>query len=377
MVQIIEDAFGSVKDPITGFDERVRRFTFSNDNGVSVQVITYGATVTAIRMPDKYGNIADIVLGYDDLEGYRSKSNPYFGATVGRVCNRIGFGQFNLNGKHFEVDKNLNGMHQLHGGTVGFDKFNWQAYQSNSKVVMTHVNPDGYQGYEGTVMAQVTYELHPDNTFSGKYTATVSKPTPINLTNHSYFNLAGHDKGHTEIYNHVVTLNADRYTLTDKDSIPTGQFQNVTGTNYDLRVGCNLGQYIAKLKNNGYDDNFCVTRGTDQSLTFAARVAHPKSGRVLEVYSDQPGVQFYTSNGMPDPNNQIYPEGKPHDDKPMSDANEPIFGKDGALYFKHGAFCLETQNYPDAVNHPNFPNSIVYPGEVYKHEFTYKLFCSS
>lgn len=203
--------------------------------------------------------------------GYRSKTNPYFGAAIGRVCNRVGNGKFDLNGQHYEVDKNFNGVHQLHGGTIGFDKFNWQAYQSESKVVMSHVNPDGFQGYPGTVLVQVTYELFPDNTFSGKFTATVSKPTPINLTNHSYFNLAGHDKGHEEIYNHEITLNSDRYTMTDHDSIPTGEFQNVSGTDYDLRVARNLGHAIAKITKPGYDDNFCVTRGTDQALTFVAR----------------------------------------------------------------------------------------------------------
>lgn len=198
-----------------------------------------------------------------------------------------------MNGKHYEVNKNLNGVHQLHGGTVGFDKFNWQAYQVGTKVVMTHVNPDGFQGYPGTVMTQVTYELLPNNSFSGKYTATTSLPTPINLTNHSYFNLAGHvrhslcgflktfhlnnnlpfqDKGHVELYNHKITLNADRYTITDHDSIPSGNFQDVVNTGYDLRVARNIGQSIANISNNGFDDNFCVTRGTEQKMTFVARL---------------------------------------------------------------------------------------------------------
>lgn len=222
-VQIVEDAFGYMQNPITGDGESVKRFTFNNDNGVTIQVVTYGATVTSIRCPDKYGNIADIALGFDELEGsnhkfyiensylivhnfffccilgYRSKPNPYFGASIGRVCNRVGNGQFDLNGQHFEVDKNFNGVHQLHGGTIGFDKFNWQAQQFETKVIMTHVNPAGFQGYPGIVMAQVTYELFPDGSFSGKYTATVSKSTPINLTNHSYFNLAGHVSTCTKI----------------------------------------------------------------------------------------------------------------------------------------------------------------------------------
>lgn len=198
-----------------------------------------------------------------------------------------------MNGKHYEIDKNLNGVHQLHGGTVGFDKFNWEAYQVGTKVVMTHVNPDGFQGYPGTVMAQVTYELLPDNCFSGKYTATTSLPTPINLTNHSYFNLAGHvrhsvrffwkgfrlinlsffqDKGHAELYNHKITLNADRYTVTDHDSIPSGSFQDVLNTGYDLRVARYIGQSIANIANIGFDDNFCVIYGTEQKMTFVARL---------------------------------------------------------------------------------------------------------
>lgn len=213
-VSIVEDTFGCISNPITKASEEVQRFTFRNENGISIQVITYGATITSIRCPDKYGNIADIVLGFDDIHGmlqqfeliskedhlhliyytylgYQSVENPYFGASIGRVCNRIGNGKFNINGKQFDVIRNLNGKHQLHGGQLGFDKFNWEAQRLENKLVLTHVSPDGFQGYPGTVFAQVTFELLAD-TFSAKYTAAVSKSTPINLTNHSYFNLAGH-----------------------------------------------------------------------------------------------------------------------------------------------------------------------------------------
>jgi len=372
-VTIVEDTFGVTNQPITGAEETVKRFTFSNDNGLSVQVITLGATVTTISAPDKHGNIEDVVLGFDDVKGIQSDRNPYFGTTVGRVCNRINSGRFVINGKTYQVDKNWKNKHHLHGGNIGFNKFNWAAYREGNKILMTHVNPDNLGGYPGAVIAIVSFELTGDNDFNVLFTATSSAPTPINLTNHSYFNLAGHDKGHKEIYDHVITLNADKLTETDMDSIPTGKYVSLSDTGYDLRIAQPIGPSIARIAANGYDDNYCVTRGQEQTgLAFVAHVIHPKSGRILEVYSDQPGVQLYTSNFMPDPNNSIYPEGKAKDPNATSDA-EPIFGKNGATYFKHGAFCLETQNFPDAVNHENFPNSILKPGERYSHSVQYKF----
>jgi len=370
-VQIIEDEFGSTKQPSSSVTEIVKRFTFTNRNGVIIQVITYGATITTIKIPDRNGAFEDIALGFDDMNGYLNSTNPYFGATIGRVCNRIGKAKFTLNGKQYTLAKN-NGENMLHGGFIGFDKFNWTALINDNKVIMSHVSEDGYEGFPGTVVTSVTFQLTDDNEFKISFTATTSKPTPVNLTNHSYFNLAGHGSGFQELYNHSVALNADKYTVTVDQSIPTGEIRNVSGTPFDLRTRRNLGLAMVNLPEVGFDDNYCVAKGTAQQLTFVAGVCHEKSGRTMEIYSDQPGVQFYTSNFMPDPNNTIYPTGK----KPGQSApnpGQPIKGKNGVLYRKHGGFALETQKYPDSVNHANFPSVILLPGDVYKHELVYRF----
>ncbi|XP_065072974.1 galactose mutarotase [Ochlerotatus camptorhynchus] len=382
-VTLTVDGFGTVKDPLSGEVQPVKRFTWTNDSGMSVQVISYGAIITSIKVPGKDGSIEDVVLGFDDIPGYQGANNPYFGATVGRVANRIGGGRFTIDGVVYEVTKNYEGRHQLHGGKIGFDKFNWTTHVDGTVVTLSHTNMDGHEGYPGTVLASVTYELKNDNRFVFKYQAVSSKPTPINLTNHSYFNLAGHSTGHEEVYRHIISMNADRITETDADSIPTGKFLCVGGTSYDLRIPRELGPAMSRTPGEGYDNNFCITKGTEQSMTFTARVVHPHSGRVLEVYTDQPGVQLYTSNFMPDPNRNI--RAKPVNAAeyyevthlepvvPSMATEQPIRGKGGAKYFKHGAFCLETQNFPDAVNHANFPNSVLVPGETYTHEVVYKF----
>jgi len=371
MVRIVEDEFGRTKQPSTSETEIVRRFTFSNGNGVTIQVITYGATITTLKVPDRNGVLEDIALGFDDMNGYLTSTNPYFGATIGRVCNRIGKGEFTLNGKKYQLAKN-NGANHLHGGNIGFDKFNWSAIVNGDKVIMTHVNEDNFEGYPGTVLTSVTFQLTENNEFKVSFAATTSKPTPINLTNHSYFNLAGHGAGYRELYNHSIAINADRYTVTDEGSIPTGEIRYVSGTPFDLRTRQNLGLAMVKLPGVGFDDNYCLVKGTEQQLTFVAGVAHEKSGRTMEIYSDQPGVQFYTSNFIPDPENNIYPSGRKPDAKAPNDG-QALKGKGGVLYRKHGGFALETQKYPDSVNQANFPSVILLPGDMYRHELIYKF----
>lgn len=382
-VQLAVDGFGMVKDPLSGELQPVKRFTWTNESGMSVQVISYGATITAMKVPASDGSIADVVLGFDNIPGYQKENNPYFGATVGRVANRIGGGKFTIEGVEYSVTKNYQDRHQLHGGKIGFDKFNWSSHVEGTVVTLTHTSMDDHEGYPGTVLASVTYELKNDNRFVVKFQASSSEPTPVNLTNHSYFNLAGHETGQEEIYRHIISLNADRITETDEDSIPTGKLLCVGGTPYDLRVPRELGPAMSRVPGEGYDNNFCITKGTEQGMTFVARVVHPHSGRYLEVYTDQPGVQLYTSNFMPDPNRNIRPRPVNAPEfyevtylapvvGPMSQ-DPPIKGKGGAKYFKHGAFCLETQNYPDAVNHENFPNSVLVPGEKYTHKVEYKF----
>lgn len=393
------DEFGTFIDPITKNHEAIKRFTWTNKTAnILVQVISYGATITRIKVPDRYGFTEDIVLGYDNMEGYLDKQNPYFGATVGRVCNRINKGQFHIDGELVQVSKNWNNRHTLHGGFIAVDKRNWIPYVDGLKLVLTHVSEDNSEGFPGIVMAVATFELLNDNSFRVLYNATTTKKTPINLTNHSYFNLAGHAAGYPELYKHIVSLNADKMTETDEDSIPSGRLLNIGGTLYDLRIPTELGPIMTRLSSLGYDDNFCVTQGSEQSLTFIARALHPETGRFMEVYSDQPGVQFYTSNHMPDPLGIITPShvnaqyfyndesgGIASNSQMRTNATKsdgmveltlpepPIIGKNGAKYYKHGAFCFETQKYPDSVNHENFPSSLLNPGETYKHEVIYKF----
>ncbi|XP_059619599.1 galactose mutarotase isoform X2 [Phlebotomus argentipes] len=357
-VSLSVDSFGLVKDPVTKKEETVWVYTWRNSlSRVSVKVISYGATILSVEVPDKNGVLQDVVMGFDSLEGYFNPLNPYFGATVGRVANRIAHGKFSLDGKDVQVAKNWNGKHHLHGGIVGFDKFNWTGFVDGNALVLSHFSPDDFEGYPGDLLVQVRYELTDDDALKINFSATTSKLTSVNLTNHSYFNLAGHDAGNEEIYKHFVVINADKITETDSESIPTGKLLEVGGTAFDLRSGKTLGEAFKATAANGYDDNFCVTKYS-QGDSFVARAVHPPSGRFLEVYSDQPGVQFYTANFLPDPKDSASPK---------------LHGKGGGLYQKHGSFCFETQKFPDAVNHDNFPSTILKPGETYQHLCVYKF----
>ncbi|KYB29855.1 galactose mutarotase isoform X1 [Tribolium castaneum] len=362
MVKLTQDQFDLYTYKNTGKSVSVRSFTWTNQSHVSVQVITYGATITSMKVPDKNGAIKDVVGGGSTIAEYQ-KAEVYFGATVGRVANRIGNGQFRLFDQIVNVSKNL-GKHQLHGGFVGFDKVIWEYYVSGNKVIMSYHSADGEEGYPGDVVVHATFELTENNEFLVEYKATTTKPTFVNLTNHSYFNLAGHDAGASELYKHVVCINADQITEVDNDSIPTGKLLPVANTVFDLQVPKVLGDVITKVPNSdGFDHNFCINKGPEQGTTFIARVYHPESGRMLEVYSNQPGVQFYTSNFFPE-NPKTY--------KGDKTKLATLSGK-GASYYKHGALCLETQNWPDAPNHDNFPKSILVPGETYHHNVAYKF----
>lgn len=238
---------------------------------------------------------------YCDLGYLKDGNSAYIGSCMGRVANRIANGEFELNGEKHVLAKNFLGKHNLHGGVIGFDKFNWDSYVDGNTVYLTHVSPDEYEGYPGTVLVTAECKLLDDNSFSMNITAVTSKPTIINMSNHSYFNLAGHGQGYKELYKHKLTINADRTLKISPEQIPTGEFQDVGETAFDFRLPQELGVAISKTPGNGFDHNFCVTSGSSQTLTFVARVVHPASGRTMEVYSDQPSVLFYTSNNLPDP----------------------------------------------------------------------------
>ncbi|XP_039763584.1 galactose mutarotase-like isoform X2 [Pararge aegeria] len=344
----------------------VRRYTWKTRNRMTVQVITYGATITTIQVPDKKGVPDDVIAGFDTLEEYFQPANPYFGATIGRYANYIREGTMVVqpSGRMYMLSHNR-GHNHYNGGHVGFDKVNWRSYVNGNKVVMSHISERFHEGYPGTVMAQVTFEVTCDNTLKIEMKCHTSEPTIVNLSNALYFNLAGHHAGPEQMCEHIITINADKYTAVDDEGLATGEKNVVGGTAYDFRVPRVLRGMLPRIPMGGYDVNYCITQGTEQDLSFQARALHPITGRVVEVYSTQSGMQFYTGNLLPDPDKIV--EGK------KSYGYVPLLGKKGTFYRKHGLFCLMPQNYPDAVNHKNFPNSILNPGEVYVHKIQYKF----
>ncbi|XP_022429753.1 aldose 1-epimerase isoform X1 [Delphinapterus leucas] len=298
----------------------VEKFQLQSDQ-LRVDIISWGCTITALEVKDRQGRASDLVLGFAELEGYLQKQ-PYFGAVVGRVANRIAKGTFTLDGKEYQLAIN-NGPNSLHGGVRGFDKVLWTPQVLSNGVEFSRVSPDGEEGYPGELKVWVTYTLDGGELVIN-YRAQASQTTPVNLTNHSYFNLAG--QGSPNIYDHEVTIEADAFLPVDETLIPTGEVAPVQGTAFDLRKPVELGKHLQEFHMNGFDHNFCL-KGSKEKR-FCARVHHAGSGRVLEVYTTQPGVQFYTGNFL----------------------DGTLKGKRGAVYPKHSGFCLETQNWPDAVN---------------------------
>ncbi|CAD7014975.1 unnamed protein product [Ceratitis capitata] len=354
MVCVTEDTFGTAINPLTKEEVTIRRFTISNDLGMSMQVITYGATITSLKVPDSHGMVDDVTLGFDNIEGYLSESNPYFGCMVGRVCNRIGNGSFTFDGEKYEITKNLLGKHTLHGGKHGFSKVIWEVDQLlPDGVVFKFISPDGHEGFPGEVVATATYTITDNNCMRYCLEANTTKPTPVNMTNHAYFNLAGHTAGKKGMTEHIVQIQADCVTDTDEDIVPNGEFINLENHPLDLRKLTNVGVGLEKISKivNGYDHNY-VFQCTPGFLEKQAKIFHPPSGRYMEVSSNQPCMQFYTANFLPD----------------LEKSNQSmITGKGDTFYEKHGAFCMETQRFPDAVNHENFPSVILTPGETYQH----------
>ncbi|XP_054263849.1 galactose mutarotase-like [Macrosteles quadrilineatus] len=333
---VVRDVFGSYQGGT------VHRYTLSGDN-VEVQVIDYGATITSVRAPDSHGLLEDIMLGYDNLEGYFNTDNPYFGATIGRVANRIANGHFTLNGVEYNLFRN-NGNNTLHGGLIGFDKKLWSSWMEGEKVVMEYTSPDGEEGFPGEVKVQVIYWMSGD-TLMIEYNATSTKPTPINLTSHNYFNLAGQGAGPEGLYRHIISIKADTTTEVDSQFVPTGRLSPVAGTPLDLRQPMQLGRVIHHTPIDGYDYNYVLPH---TGAGVIAIVEDPVSGRRLEVETTQPGLQFYTFNTEKD-----------------------IQGK--SLYTRHASISLEAQNFPDAINHPSFPNSVLGPGQCYHHLTKYRF----
>ncbi len=324
-------------------------FTLTNAHRLVLKLTDYGARIVAVEAPDKNGKLANLVLGFDSVDGY-VKHKAYFGTTTGRFCNRIAAGKFTLDGKQYTLATN-NGANHLHGGLVGFDRKVWDvAAKSDSSVTFAYTSKDGEEGFPGTLKVTVAYTLTDDNEVKITYQATTDKPTVLNLTNHAYWNLGGAGSG--DVLAHEVMLAADKYLPIDKGSIPTGQLADVKGTVMDFTQAKTIGSRIAELKRDpegtkGYDHCYVLRNQPGQSV-LAARVKDPKSGRVMEIRTTEPGVQLYTGNFLD---------------------GDPINGG----YQQHAALCLETQHFPDSPNHKDFPSTVLNPGETYRQVTTHKF----
>jgi aldose 1-epimerase len=345
---VTREAFGKDREGAA-----VESFTLRNKAGVEVKAITFGAIITSIRVPDRTGALADIVLGFDMVDGY-VKEHPYFGALVGRYGNRIARAAFTLDGQTYRLAAN-NGPNHLHGGVRGFDKYTWAAevLPNATGVAFTRTSADGEEGYPGRLNVRVSYILTDASELSIEYQATTDKATPVNLTQHTYFNLAGHNAG--SILDHEVMIAADRFTPVDATLIPTGELAPVDGTPMDfrkpVRVGARIDAPTPQLKFGiGYDHNW-VLNGAPGTLRPAARVVEPKSGRTLEVSTTEPGVQFYTGNFL----------------------DGSVKGKGGAVYNHRNGLCLETQHFPDSPNQPAFPSTVLRPGSTYRSKTVWRF----
>ena len=323
----------------------VELYTLTNAQGVEVRAMTDGGIIVSLRVPDRDGKLDDVVLGYDDAASYARNNSPYMGAIIGRYGNRIAQGRFRLDGATYKLATN-NGPNHLHGGLKGFDKVVWRGEPLKDGVAFTYTSRDGEEGYPGTLTVRVTYTLNDRNELSIAYEATTDKPTVVNLTQHTYFNLAG--QAARDVLGHVLRLDANRYTPVDATLIPTGEIASVEGTPLDFRQPTPIGAHIAdddpQIKNgSGFDHNFVLNRA-DDGLQHAARVVEPTTGRVLDIATTEPGVQFYSGNFL----------------------DGTITGKGGRVYAKRTGFCLETQHYPDSPNQASFPSTTLRPGQSYR-----------
>ena len=345
---IKKQAFG-----VTQGQQPVELYTLTNASGVEARIMTYGGTVVSLKVPDRQGRLADVVLGYETLEGYL-KNSPYFGAIIGRYGNRIGKGTFSLNGKQYTLSKN-NGENTLHGGIKGFGTVVWKAKEVKSKdgvgLELTYLSKDGEEGFPGNLSVTVVYTLTNQNELKIEYSATTDKTTVVNLTNHSYFNLAGEGS----ILKHELMINASRFTPVDAGLIPTGELRSVKGTPMDFTqlavIGTRIDQQDEQLTfGRGYDHNWVLNNATGK-LALAARAYEPVSGRVMEVLTTEPGIQFYSGNFL----------------------DGSITGKGGQVFGQRYGFCLETQHFPDSPNKPGFPSTVLKPGQKYETTTIYKF----
>ena len=341
-----EEGFGTLRDG-TG----VKAFVISNASGAMARVITHGATLQSLVVPDREGKMGDVVLGFDHIEGYVSRGNPFFGATIGRYCNRIGGARFTLEGVEYKLAVN-DGGNNLHSGPRGFDRVEWEGRVVDEQTVeFSYLSKDGEEGFPGNLQVRVRYTLSNENELTVAYEATTDKATVVNLTNHSYFNLAGQGKG--DVLGHEVVIDADQYTPSTAGHVPTGEVVAVAGTPFDFRSGHAVGERIHEENEQlkfagGYDVNFVLNK--KEGLREAATAVEPTTGRVMEVLTTEPGVQLYSGIGL-----------------------GHVAGKAGAMYVKNGGLCLETQHFPDSPNHAAFPSTELRVGETYRSRTVYRF----
>lgn len=342
-MQIKQEKYGTTAD-----SQDVSLYTLTNGT-VTLKITNYGGIITELWIPDKKGVKNDVVLGFDNLQGYETR-HPYFGCIVGRYANRIAKGRFTLDGVGYTLAVN-NGPNHLHGGIKGFDRAVWKAEPiagtDSVSLKLSYLSKDGEEGYPGNLNVTVVYTLMKTNEFSVSYKATTDKPTVVNLSQHSYFNLAGAGSG--DVLGHLMMINADRYTPVDSTLIPTGELRPAQGTPMDFRTPMAIGSRIKDVPG-GYDHNYVLNR-TGKNLSLAAKVVEPTTGRAMEVWTTEPGVQFYTGNFL----------------------DGSVTGKGGKKYQRHFGFCLETQHYPDSPNHPEFPSVVLRPGETYTQLTVYEF----
>ena len=339
-----------MNQPGTAAAESVKTFTLTNKSGMRMVVTNFGGKIMSLWVPDRNGQLGDVVLGYDSAKQYVG-GNPFFGAAIGRYGNRIAKGKFSLDGKEYTLAIN-NPPNALHGGPGGFHNVYWLDSASSNSITLTYLSKDGEEGYPGNLSARITYTLTDDNELRIDYSATTDKPTVVNLTQHSYFNLAG--AGNPEIGTHEIMIDADRYLAVDSGLIPVG-IRKVDGTPFDFRKPRMIGKFIGaddeQIKlGKGYDHNWILNKKPG-SFALAARVSEPTSGRIMEVWTTEPGLQFYSGNFL----------------------NGSEVGKDGKRYPYRSGFCLETQHFPDSPNHPEYPSTVLRPGETYSQRTVYKF----
>ncbi len=329
---------------------KVFQYTLTNENGMTFKILNYGGIVSHLMVPDKEGKLRDVVLGFDSLQGYLGK-HPYFGAIVGRYANRIAGAKFSIDGKEYPLAAN-DGSNHLHGGNRGFDKVVWMAddfiFADSAGVILNYQSPDGEEGYPGNLEVKVVYTLTNDNALKIDYTATTDQTTVLNLTHHSYFNLKGQGEG--DILDHQIQIVADRYLPVGKTLIPTGELAEVKNSAMDFTAPHSIGSRIAEVAG-GYDHTWVLSKKGDQKLQLAAVVREVENDLSMEVYTDQPGIQFYSGNFL----------------------DGSISGKQGKVYHQHYGFCLETQQFPDSPNQPAFPSTELKPGETYQTTTVYKF----